>query len=292
MTEQIAGDILVAVDGSAHASRAAGWAAEQALVEHRPLVVVTVGDDPDAGTADLAADDLRRQHPALEVRALRLPGDPREVLVGLSEHAHLLVLGSRGRGALKSMLLGSVGAALSAHAHCPVVVCRPGVADRAGAGVVVGADGTPESVPVIEFAYRQAALRGLSLTVLHCFWDAVAAVAEFRQSRGEPADAPELEDLRVLLAASVAGLAEQYPDVPVTLTLKHGLVDEALGSRDAGWDLIVVGRHPMSSLSRVLTGSIATTVVERARTTVAVVPQSAPAQDVAGRKHHGPGPAT
>lgn len=279
MTEHISGDVVVAVDGSTHAARAAAWAAEQALAEHRPLVVVTVADDPaaaDGFAADVAAEVLRQEHPALHVRALQLAGDPREVLVGLSEDAHLLVLGSRGRGVLRSMLLGSVGAALSAHAHCPVVVCRPGVAGHAGAGVVVGADGTPESVPVIEFAYRQAALRGLPLTVLHCFWDAVAAVAEFRQARGEPVDAPELEDLRALLAASVAGLAEQYPDVPVTLTLRHGLADEALGARDADWDLVVVGRHPMTSLSRVLTGSIATTVVERAHTTVAVVPQPGP----------------
>ncbi len=42
------------------------------------------------------------------------------------------------------------------------------------------------------------------------------------------------------------------------------------------WDLIVVGRHPMASLARVITGSIATTVVERAHTTVAVVPDTAP----------------
>ena len=63
----------------------------------------------------------------------------------------------------------------------------------------------------------------------------MAAVAQYRQASGKEAAAPELEDLRALLAVSVAGFAEEYPDVPVTLTLEHGLVDEALGPRRRCW---------------------------------------------------------
>ena len=269
------GSIVVAVDGAQHAERAVGWAADQASLEGRHLIVVSVGEDTGA-LADTAVESANRLHPELSVRALTIPGDPREGLVDLSSQAHLLVVGSRGRGAFKSVMLGSVSAAVSAHAACPVVVCRPD-GHEPGKGVLVGADGTAESLPVIEFAYRQAALRDLPLTVLHCFWDVAAAVAEYRRARGEVADPPELTDLHALLAQSVAGLAETYPDVLVALSLKHGLVDEALAPRAASWDLIVVGRHPMTSLSRVLTGSIATSVVERARTTVAVVPEAAPA---------------
>jgi nucleotide-binding universal stress UspA family protein len=274
MSEDIdRGSILVAVDGSAHADRAAGWAAEQALLDQHPLVVVTV-DDRATEVADVVASRLRRAHPLLGARSLTVPGDPRHALLELSSNADLLVVGSRGRGALKSLLLGSVSAAVSAGATCPVVVCRPRSGGGPQRGVLVGADGTTESVPVIEFAYRQAALWNMPLTVLHCFWDAVAAVAQYRETRGEVVEAPDLEDLRATVSESLVGLAEQYPDVPVTVTLKHGLVDEALGSPQDGWDLVVVGRHPMTTLSRVLTGSIATTVVERAHTTVAVVPEA------------------
>ncbi|GAB7006626.1 hypothetical protein JCM18899A_40990 [Nocardioides sp. AN3] len=189
----------------------------------------------------------------------------------------MVVLGSRGRGAMKSLLLGSVSATVAAHAACPVVVCRPDGHRPQPRGVLVGADGTAESVPVIEFAYRQAALHDCALTVLHCFWDVAAAVAQYHEARGEPVAGPELEDLRALVAESVAGLATLYPDVPVALDLKHGLVDEALTSDVERWELVVVGRHPMDSLGRTLTGSIATTVLERARTTVAVVPETRPA---------------
>ncbi len=275
MSEQIeAGSIIVAVDGSEHARRAATWAAEQAALEHRPLVAAAVGEDL-AEVVDAVAANLRERHHDLPVRAVVLPGEAREVLLDLSAHAHLLVLGSRGRGALRSILLGSVSAAVSGHADCPVIVCRPLVGDGPRKGVVVGADGTAESVPVIEFAYRQAALRRLPLTVLHCYWDALAAVAQYREARGQEAATPVLDDLRAIVAESIAGLAEEYPDVPVTVSLQHGLVDEALSPRGDGWDLVVVGRHPMTSLGQVLTGSIATAVVERAHATVAVVPEAA-----------------
>ena len=49
---------------------------------------------------------------------------------------------------------------------------------------------------MIEFAYRQAVLHELPLTVLHCFWDAAAAVAQYREARGQAFDPTDLEDLR------------------------------------------------------------------------------------------------
>jgi len=280
VSEQIEpGAILVAVDGSVHAERAVHWAAEQASLEGRRLVAVAAGE----GARSIADDSMaqaRQLHPELSAEAIALPGDPREVLIELSSRAHLLVIGSRGRGALKSMLLGSVSAAVSTHATCPVVVCRPPTARDASHGVIVGADGTRESLPVIEFAFRQASLRGLPLTVLHCFWDVVAAVADYHEAKGEVVNAPELEELHLLLSESIAGFTEMFHDVPVTLRLKHGLVDEALSPRGKAWDLIVVGRHPMTTLSRILTGSIATAVVERAGSTVAVVPEALPSPDL------------
>jgi hypothetical protein len=175
--------------------------------------------------------------PDLSVIGSAVSGDPRQVLIDLSAEAHLLVVGSRGRGGVRSMLLGSVSATVSAHAACPVVVCRPTAVDHAEPGVIVGADATPESLPVIEFAYRQASLRRLPITVLHSYWDAAAALAQYHEARGERVDAPELEDLRAELSESVAG-----------------------------------GRHPMTSLTRKLSGSLAIAVVERAHATVVVVP--------------------
>ena len=288
------GSLVVAYDGSEHADRALRWAAVQASLEKRALDVVHVAGiseipgAPWAGAGMVSAllvDDLRETaRSAVEAAAARvvsrrldlttrvhvLDGDPRQVLIDLSQHAHLLVLGSRGRGVVRSLLLGSVSAAVSKHAACPVVVARPTDVDPVGAGVVVGADGSAESVPVIEFAFRQASVRTLPLTVVHCYWDAAVAYGTINPSAGAAGDT---EDLRALLAESVAGLSEKFPDVHVSQRLEHGLVDHVLTS-GRGWDLIVVGRHPRDLWSRTFVGSMATAVLERAHATVAVVPEA------------------
>ena len=290
------GSIVVAVDGSEHADRAVEWAAEQAQLENRPLVAVSAAEwdhvhvsswpASDDGTpvreamladaravAEAAVALVRRERPTVVARPLVVPGDARLALVNLSHDARLMVLGARGRGPLRSMLLGTVSSGVAKRAACPVVVCRPQESGTIARGVVVGADGTPESLPVIEFAFAQASLRGLPLTVLHAYWDAVAAVAGLRSGSEQVPDPSDVEELRVVLSRSVAGFSEKYPDVSVSLRLQHGLVDEVL-TRGQSWGLVVVGRHPMDSVWRMLTGGIATAVLERAQSTVAIVPQT------------------
>ena len=123
-----------------------------------------------------------------------------------------------------------------------------GVSPRA---LLVGADGTLESIPIVDFAYRQASLRQWPLTVMHCLWDAVVMEKVVRNDRNLALADVDVEDLRAALAESVAGLGTTYPDVHVSLALKHGLVDEVLASSEEHWDLIVVGRHPMTTVTRV-----------------------------------------
>lgn len=54
-------------------------------------------------------------------------GEPAEVLADLSRHLDLLVLGSRGYGPVRSVLLGGVSRRVAAGAHCPAVVLPRGV---------------------------------------------------------------------------------------------------------------------------------------------------------------------
>jgi nucleotide-binding universal stress UspA family protein len=58
----------------------------------------------------------------LEISQLVCQGFAQDVLVAASMAADLLVVGSRGRGAVRTLLLGSVSAHVASHAHCPVVV--------------------------------------------------------------------------------------------------------------------------------------------------------------------------
>jgi nucleotide-binding universal stress UspA family protein len=69
----------------------------------------------------------REKYPEVDVRQLVVHGHPAETLMVASVGAGLVVVGSRGRGGFRSLLLGSVSHAVLHHAHCPVAVVRPQV---------------------------------------------------------------------------------------------------------------------------------------------------------------------
>ena len=291
------GSVVVAFDGSEHAQNALTWAAGQARSENRRLVILEAVEPMSANTRTMllstgihpetlqdqiigeahdriaaAAQELTGANPGLEVIPVVRVGDPRDLALAAGSRADVLVLGSRGRGPVRSLLLGSTSVAVARHATCPVVVVRP---DQRPAGtrhgVLVGADGTEHSLPALERAYREAAARDLPVTVMHAFWDLLAAGTAAHlvpQERGQE----ETEELQVLLAESVSGFSEKYPDVEVHLQLARGLVEEALatGARDA--DLVVVGRHRTGPLRAILRGSVSTAVLEHAECPVMVVP--------------------
>jgi nucleotide-binding universal stress UspA family protein len=80
-------------------------------------------------TPEELLEAIARRSPEAQRAELRAAtGDPVETLLSLAdeEHAELLVVGSRGRGALKAALLGSVSWAVAMRASCPVVIVPPG----------------------------------------------------------------------------------------------------------------------------------------------------------------------
>jgi nucleotide-binding universal stress UspA family protein len=298
-TSQITpGTIVVGIDGSAPALQAVQWGAEQAQRQGRGLTLVhasgyegakpttlrTVSDGDDIVWTD---DALRASHvylrqaqdvaeataPEVDIHAVSIPGDTPEVLSSASESAHVMVLGSRGRGSVRSHLFGSVSAHVAKTARCPLVVVRPSEPGALKDGVVVAADATAESTPVVEFAFQQASLYGAPLTVLHCVYD--VAVSVTGRAGGYVKALPDTDERSVALAESMAGLSEKYPDVHVTRLMARGLVEEVLAAHPRPWNLIVVGRHPVRGL-RWLAGTTAVDVLEHAKSPVAVVPEAWP----------------
>lgn len=290
MTNPARSSIVVATDGSAGADRAVRWAAEQAMLEHRPLVVATAVRAPvltpstlgmeypvaesalvDAAAA-IAADGVAsavKHCPGVSARPVILEGDPRDELVTLSHDAHLLVLGSRGRGPVLSALLGSVSASVSKQAACPVVVCRPDDDEAARWGVAVGADGSLGSLPVVDFAFRQADLRSRLLTVVHTFWDFDPVVERTYRH----AELSAVDESQLILAETLAGFRERYPRVQVVEEVVRGAAADTLATMAETHALVVIGRHPLATLADRLTGANSIDVLERVRTNVAVVPE-------------------
>jgi nucleotide-binding universal stress UspA family protein len=287
--------IIVGVDGSESSTRALAWAVDQAVAEHRALTLVhaihavlpaymdaAILDPKEAGTIlraesqkilDAARSKVERSAPDLDVSEILEIADPREVLLELSQDAAMVVLGSRGRGKLRSLLLGSVGVALVRHAHCPVVVHRPGNPGTVRNGIVVGVEASEESQPVLEFAYREASLRNLPLTVLHCYWDI--------QAGSTPAGivyeaVVDVDAERAVLSEAMAGMSEKYPDVGVSTLMARGLPHEVLAHLGERMNLIVVGAHQARRAAQMVFGSVSVGLVERATCPVAVVPVATP----------------
>lgn len=293
------GSIVVGVDGSPASDRGLLWGLHQARLEHRPLAVVHALNPMSANMwmgepgfnealvldavrgamrfqIDRAVDLAAEYDPSVEVHAVRLEQDPRDALLELSHHAAMIVMGSRGRGPMTSMLLGSVSLAVSQHATCPVVILRAEENHPIGTGeyqrgVVVGVDGTRRSTSALEFAYRTASLHSLPLQVVHAYWD--------EQRDGYPSMAPvlevaDLEDMTLLVAETIAGMAEKFPDVRASVHTERGLPHGILLQAAKNAAMLVVGTHPTHALYDVLTNEISRQVVGRAPCTVAVVPDA------------------
>ena len=287
----VAGSIVVGIDGSKSSRAALHWATEQAVAERRPLTLVhtltvnapfsmgpgtvTMGEAREAlegsGRAMLRAahQDVHDHAPGVVVNELLRYADAADQLVRMSSSAAMVVVGSHGRGPVRSKILGSVSVRVARHACGPVVVVRPGRIGVVRRGVLVGVDALPESQPVLEFAYREASLRGVPLTVLHAGWAPARGTLEAVYL---PVTPQEREAERLALAEAVAGMAEKYPDVHVTSRIAEGPPDEVLVSVGKAMDLIVIGSHQAHGLQRALFGSVSIGVVEHAVCPVAVVP--------------------
>jgi nucleotide-binding universal stress UspA family protein len=281
--------IVVGIDGSSSATQALDWAIDQAVAERRGITLVhALGCSPapwnDVGVADTPAvlEALEREgQRMLDVASARVADrssevpvetvlesiDPRFLLVRLSDRAALIVLGSRGRGPMQSLLLGSVGAAVARHAMCPVVIHRPSHHGLVRNGILVATDASEESQAVLELAYHLASVRRLPLTVMHCQWD-VAGMGLGEQ------DLPTagLETERLELAIALAGMGEKYPDVSVTTTLVVGPPEARVVQAVEKMDLLVVGAHRRSLAGRMIHGSVSMSLLEHAHVPVAVVP--------------------
>jgi nucleotide-binding universal stress UspA family protein len=145
--------IVIGIDDSENARAALRWAIEEARLRGVPVQavhaweppivapVVDVGPVPPGPLLDLpvlmkemkrAAEELAErvvsevadEASGVEVRPVAVEGRPASALVEAAEGADLLVVGSRGLGGFKDLVLGSVSHQVASHAPCPVVIHR------------------------------------------------------------------------------------------------------------------------------------------------------------------------
>ncbi|HEY9474778.1 MAG TPA: universal stress protein [Mycobacteriales bacterium] len=275
--------VLVGVDGSPGGTAALVFAAEEASLRRRPLTVCHVGSGAAPGQGDPILDDaearLARSALGVTVRPLAQVGHPADVLATLAADAVLTVVGSRGRGGVVGLMLGSVGLNLSIRAPGPVVVVRPsppavGWAGTFAGHVVVGVDGSAGSTAALEFGFAEAERRNRPLAAVHVH--RLAPADTYVDDRTLELHAEERDPGRDLLDAAVDPWAARYPRVQVKRALHHGSPAAGLLRAAGGAVLLAVGRTGRSAPAGVLFGSVSQAMTHRGPCPVAVVPAATP----------------
>ncbi len=270
--------VVVAYDGSKDAKDALTWAQATAELLGRPLRAVYADPVhrlpgvivPNAVEVDSALEWARKSLTASQVKhwtVERLEGFALTVCLSAAEGAEMLVVGSRGHGLVAGSFLGSVSQHLIRHAPCPVVVVRPVLAVDSNS-ILVGVDGSGGSSSALEFACKRAALSGEEVVVIHGF--PLSAVSIDRKGQLDVAIVPRLAEHERLLAESVAGLSERYPDVVIRQESVPIKPADALIDASVNAALVVVGSRGHGALRDVLLGSVSQEVVERAHCPVVV----------------------
>jgi len=217
-----------------------------------------------------AALEVTTTEPRLRVAV----GPPVQALIDVAEDedAVLLVVGSRGRGALATALLGSTSAALSSAAPCPVVVVPP-EAKRLGEGPVLCAvDVSEQAVPAVLIAAELALALGNELALAH-----VAGT----QAPTRPTAAPlmvELERKRAEhVLAEVAVMAQLGANVSRIVLFGEVAQEVAAAAQELGASLVVTGSRGLGPLAGALRDSKSSRLRSRAACAVSVVPPAAAA---------------
>ncbi len=252
--------VVVGYDGSAWAELALTWAAEHARAAALPLRVLVARGDlhslsafTDEWTLGLAqewaadAETSLSRLEAVEHDLVIADGLPGDVLVKASHEGAIVVLGSHGHHAVAGAVLGSVSTRVAREAACPVVVVRkPAV--PTSRRVVVGVDGSANSLEALAFAQAYAGAHGLTVVVGHC-------------PEPEGADLPE--------AIAHQGTGDASP--PVELHRWHGRPAHELTKASEDAALVVVGARGLGAVAGALLGSVSAEVLHSARCPVAVV---------------------
>ena len=290
--------VLLATDGSQDA-RCAELLVKSVRWPKSTRITLLHVDAPWAGDSELPPDDLealhnearaeiklhldglRREiakaHPGVKIDEAITPGRPGTAIVEQAREtkADLVVLGSRGHGAIASALIGSVAAEVVDHSPAPVLVAR-----TAGiAGVVVSDDGSDGARQAEEVIARWSFLRGLPIRVVSVV-DSSPAKTGFASGVVPAYEAAWREMVREKRhehetyaadgAARIAGLGKQ-----VTSEARSGFVAREIiaSATESGADLIVVGSRGRSGVARVLLGSVARSVLFNAKASVLIVRQ-------------------
>lgn len=292
----MAEQVVVGYDGSQDSDRALDWAVQEAHALPGELKVVVSTGRPVAVDPSLYGpflEAIEQQADAVAGRGVDRAraagvtavgiverGDAAGVLVHESENASVLVLGRRGRHGVRGRL-GSVSAAVSAHARCPVVVLPGGWNPRTrtegpfAGRVVVGVDRLGRDNPAVLAAARYAERHHMGLALLTVIPEAAPV----------PTGSVELDRaVREQLVGAAQAVVEQVaesvreerPQLDVEAYVRGGRPADQLVEAARSATLVVVGNRGYGGFRGLLMGSVSQAVLVDSEAPVLVVPVGNP----------------
>ncbi|MDP2014485.1 MAG: universal stress protein [Actinomycetota bacterium] len=281
--------VVVGFDGSETSLLTAKWAAGEAELRGLGLTLVNALIPPTSGgtfgpgmavgldtledirkAAQTTLDEVAGTLSGPDIQSIVQIGSPTGVLLEASETAAMIVVGSRGHGGFKELLLGSVSSQLAAHADCPVIVMRH-EADTANDQIVVGVDGSASSSEAVNFAFATASLHKWKLVAVHA-WEVPSFDLVILPDTPVPMDYESIGDSEVRLAAEVlAGFEAEYPDVEVEQIVTRGNAVKALLEASPSAAMIVVGTRGHGQVMSSILGSVSHGILHKSKVPVAIV---------------------
>jgi nucleotide-binding universal stress UspA family protein len=283
--------IVVGVDESDGAARALAWAAREGRL-HRWRVTALLAwgyvdkhhedddtFDPHYGqrnavaTLDAFVEKALGPSAAAAIDRLAVCDLAAGALLDASSGADLLVVGARGLGGFRGLLLGSVSQHCLHHTTCPIAIVRHDGDSSAGettGRIVVGVDGSQVSQRALQWAVDEARRWQASLEVVHVWHMPYVGEFPYVGARFNPATLEETAQ-RVLDEMVVRVDTTGLPR-PVDRILVCGGAASVLLESAKGADLVVVGSRGLGGFAGLLLGSVSHHVAHHATCPVVIVP--------------------
>jgi nucleotide-binding universal stress UspA family protein len=210
-------------------------------------------------------------------------GRPADAILDLGDQlgAGLIVVGSRGLGPVKRLLVGSVSESIVHHAKCPVLVVRSGAGSWPPVRVVIGEDLSEDAHSAAKLGITLAKLMEAETLLVHTYEGMPPHPETLPQADRELYEAMVDKHLRQVESAleERAAELEQAYDVRPQVRIVPGESAQVLAEiaeEGDGPSLLVVGSRGLGTSERIVIGSVSSKVLRAAGGPVLVCPPGAP----------------
>ncbi|MGD9998252.1 MAG: universal stress protein [Ilumatobacteraceae bacterium] len=275
---------IVGVDGSENSLHALEWAIDQAVGRAVRLVLLSTwsppltaaGRFPEAAplydwhefeqsllekTRALASE---RTRDGVQLEAVVSQGPAAQALIDASHEAELVIVGARGLGRVKGLVLGSVSQRCASHGVVPTAIIGPDAPLGPARTAVIGFDGSPNARGALEWALRFVD-DAATITVV----DALAVAPWLQDDVVRARFAKEVEAAEREFGAHMAAL-DPTNRAGHSFVIGDARVKLADVTRDA--DLLVLGARGRGRVGALLLGSTTTWMLHNATCATVVVP--------------------